>query len=55
MWKKYQVKKNDTICKIAKKFNMKPYCLCKTNDITNIDFIYEGMILIVNDRRIKSE
>lgn len=43
----YKVMKNDTLCLIAKKFNTTCKELIVLNDLTNIDFIKEGDILII--------
>ena len=40
--KYYIIKKDDTLCIIAKKFNISVKQIAELNDITNIDYIKEG-------------
>lgn len=42
MDKYYVVKKDDTLCIIAKKFNISVTQIAELNGITNIDYIKEG-------------
>lgn len=43
----YIVQKNDRLCDIAKNFNIDIKKIIKLNDLTNIDYIYEGQILLI--------
>lgn len=45
--KYYIVKKDDTLCIIAKKFNVTVKQIAELNDITNIDYIKEGQELLI--------
>ena len=45
--KYYIVKKDDTLCIIAKKFNISVKQIAELNDITNIDYIKEGQELLI--------
>lgn len=45
MTKYYIVQKDDTLCKIAKKFNTTVEEIAKINGITNIDYIKKGDII----------
>lgn len=49
----YKVSKNECICNISKRFKIGTYEICKINDLENILFIYEGMILIIPSRNYK--
>ena len=45
--KYYIVKKEDTLCIIAKKFNVTVTQIAELNDITNVDYIKEGQKLLI--------
>lgn len=45
--KYYIVEKGDTLCKIAKKFNVSIKQIAELNGITNVDFIKEGDLIII--------
>lgn len=44
---KYEWKKGDSLCKVAKKFNIPPYEICKNNEIENIECIEVGQVLVI--------
>ena len=51
----YEWKKGDNICEVAQRFNLTCKELIEMNHLTNIDFISEGDILRIEERKIRKE